>query len=177
MKTEPPDRETEETAPRCYDRHAADIDRRSWLALRRSDETEFKAWLVESVRVDSDLIAIRPEITDFSIVLSDISLSEAHWWLDFVAEENEICCAMRYLAFDSGMWRDKTAETGCRVKNIEILSEDKPWTMPEEKERPFVLELELEADSDAIAYAYIDDIDIEAFQARHNREGAANGFM
>ena len=168
---------------KIYDSCVLDIDRESWMSFRRKDGDLLMSAIVDSVR---ELSMRRATIEgthyigiEFSVVISRLSLSEAEMWLHLVAEtDSAFSCAMRYLSFDDGMWRDKTAVFGCVLDGIEIYSDGKkPWDEGTEKERPFIIEARLDTREDEIDFAYVEDMeyaDVEDFENLHSKDKINN---
>ena len=172
----------ERTDAALYDSHVLDMDRESWMSLRRKNGDLLASALIDSVRTSSLRCATADDAdseyvvkTVFSIVIDFVSLSESEMWLRLVTETDAVfSCAMRYLSFDNGMWRDKTAVFDCHLEDIEIYS-DSTWCSEPEKNRPFMIELQLEAKEDGIDFSYVSDIEnVEAFEKLHSEDKISN---
>ena len=165
-----------------YDANVLDLDRHSWMSLRRSDGDLIACVLADSVRTRTMRCAEPDNIekaymqTDYSVVVENLSLEDTEMWLRLVTEnEAKFLCAMRYLSFDDGMWRDKTAVFPCSMDGLEIYSAWKPWMAESERGRPFTAEIKLEARDDETEFAYVSDLDsLENFEMRHSRSEAKN---
>lgn len=167
-----------------YDVNVLDLDRHSWMSLRRSDGDLIACVLADSVRTrtmrwaEPDNIEKAYMQTDYSVVAENLSLEDAEMWLRLVTEnEAKFLCAMRYLAFDDGIWRDKTAVFPCSMDGLEIYSTWKPWMGETEQLRPFLAEIKLQGRDDETEFAYVSDMEnIESFESKHSRAEAENIF-